>query len=284
MNFEELEERVNNRGGVSYWKDGVMIYKKCTKCGELKTIEEFNYQNKKKGTYRPDCKKCESQYKKDNSERYKEGWKRWYRNNKERKKETNKKYFQKHAEYYKEYYKINKKEYYDKNSEKIIEYKKQRRKDMKQENIENITNMLEEIDPILKELNLPVYGYIYKIENIVTGRVYVGQTIRPLKERYKGGVVKGWIKDRRKRQSQKFLEELIEENFVFTEVLAVGISQYHLDKLESYWIKEYNSCENGYNNQPGNHKSEEGLKEFNEILKANNLEFINGELRRICDE
>ena len=47
MNFEELEERVNNRGGVSYWKDGVMIYKKCTKCGELKTIEEFNYQNKK---------------------------------------------------------------------------------------------------------------------------------------------------------------------------------------------------------------------------------------------
>ena len=152
---------------------------------------------------------------------------------------------------------------------------------MKQENIENITNMLEEIDPILKELNLPIYGYIYKIENIVTGRVYIGQTIRPLKERYKGGVVKGWIKDRRKRQSQKFLEELIEENFVFTEVLAVGISQYHLDKLESYWIKEYNSCENGYNNQPGNHKSEEGLKEFNEILKANNLEFINGELRRI---
>ena len=282
--FEGLEKRVNNKGTISYWKDDKMVSKYCTKCGELKSIEEFNYQIKKESTYKSMCKECERQYKKDNGERYKEGYKKWYRNNKERKKETNKKYFQKHAEYYKEYYRINKREYYIKNAEQIIEYKKQRRKDMKHENIKNITNMIEEIDPILKELNLPVYGYIYKIENIVTGRVYVGQTIRPLTERYHGGVVRGWIKERKKKQNQKFLEELIEENFVYEEVVAVGISQYHLDKLESYWIKEYNSCENGYNNYPGNHKSRDGLNEFNEILKENNLEFVDGELRRICDE
>ena len=62
--FEGLEKRTNNRGTVTYWKDGVLIGRKCTRCGEEKEISEFNFFNKKKGTYRPNCKECKNKYNK----------------------------------------------------------------------------------------------------------------------------------------------------------------------------------------------------------------------------
>lgn len=37
-----------------------MDKKVCSKCGDEKPIEEFNYRNKNKGTYKPSCKLCDS--------------------------------------------------------------------------------------------------------------------------------------------------------------------------------------------------------------------------------
>ena len=130
-----------------------------------------------------------------------------------------------------------------------------------------------------KELKKPpIYGYVYKIENIRTGKVYIGQTINPLKERYSSNIIKRWIKERNKKVNQKFKNELIEEDIKVTEVLDVACCEYHLNILEAYWIDYYDSYNNGYNNQPGNHNTDDGLEEFIEILQRYNLEFVDGQI------
>ena len=127
---------------------------------------------------------------------------------------------------------------------------------------------------------MPVYGYIYKFENIKTGHVYIGQTIQPLDWRYGSNVIKSWIKERKENQNQKFLDELIEEDIKLIEMLDVACCEYHLDKLEAYYINKYDSCNNGYNNQPGNHNTDDGKGEFEQILAHNNLQFIDGKLTK----
>lgn len=39
-----------------------MLEKVCTKCGKLKSIEEFSFKNKAKGIRRSQCKECISEY------------------------------------------------------------------------------------------------------------------------------------------------------------------------------------------------------------------------------
>ena len=125
--------------------------------------------------------------------------------------------------------------------------------------------------------------YIYKFKNVKTGRCYIGQTILPLNKRYgcEGGIIKSWIKERLDKENQKFKEELIEEDIEVTEMLGVGCCEYHLNALEFYYIDKYNSYREGYNNTAGNYKTNDGLDEFNQILKENNLEFIDGKLIKI---
>jgi DNA repair exonuclease SbcCD ATPase subunit len=325
MNIEQLEKRVNSRGAISYWEDGVLIGKKCTVCGKDKKMSEFSYTNKKKGTYKANCKECDKQYRKENATHLKELAKQYYKDNIERKKkyckdnakhrsEINKRWREDNKEYIKQYHKDNeehRKEYYkqyrkenvekikervkryrENNKEKIREHDKQRYKENKERvserckqkykenkerNLQEISKMIEQINPMLKEL--PIYGYIYKFKNIKTGRVYIGQTIQALKERYnQTNIIKGWVKERKHYDNQKFLDELIEKDFELVEVLDVGICKYHLDKLETHYINYYDSCNNGYNNNAGYHDTNDGLEEFNRILSEHNLKFINGKL------
>jgi hypothetical protein len=81
--------------------------------------------------------------------------------------------------------------------------------------------------------------------------------------------------------NQKFSEDFNnKEDFIFTEALDVACCQYHLDKLEAHYIDKYDSFRSGYNNCAGNHETDDGIEEFNEILEKYNLEFIDNELRR----
>ena len=130
-------------------------------------------------------------------------------------------------------------------------------------------------------MNLPIYGYIYKFENTKTGRIYIGQTINPLKERYKGGVTKAWIKERLDKENQKFKEELINEDIKVTELFDIACCEYHLNILEVYWINYYDSYNNGYNNTQGNHITNDGIEEFNKILEENGLKFVDGKLIKV---
>ena len=309
MDTKDLEKRVNNIGGrsITYWKNGVLVGKRCTVCGEDKSIESFGFRDKKKGIYRADCKECRSKYYKqwrDNNnehiEEYKEKnkkylkelrkqWrennkeyrqkynKQWRKENKEKAKELTKQWRENNKEYIREW----SKQYRENNKDKLKERAKQRFEYIKKENVNTLTETLNQLTPILNELNIKAYGSIYKFENIKTGRCYIGQTITPLKYRYRGSVVKGWIEERKHYQNQKFTEELIEEDFIYTEILDVGCCKWHLDKLEAYYINEYDSCNNGYNNNAGPHITDDGIEEFNQILKENGLEFENGKLIQI---
>ena len=270
--------------------------KVCTKCGEWKPLEEF-YRNKNyKDGRSHHCKVCHKQYtakseekiekrkkymneynkhyRKANKEKMRERQKQWRLNNAEHIKEHRKEYYEANKEQILERFKQHKR----KNREFFKEYERRRYNERKKENIQNIKNILKQINSIFKEKDLPIYGYVYKIENIKTGRVYIGQTIKPLKGRYGSDIIKGWIKDRSHYENQKFKEELIEDDFILTDVLDVGCCKYHLDKLEVYWIDYYDSCNNGYNNTPGNFKTSDGIEEFNQMLSDCNLEFIDGRL------
>lgn len=323
MNIERLEKRVNKQyGTITYWEDGVLIGRKCTVCGKDKKMSEFSYKNKKKGTYKANCKECDEQYRKKNATHLKELSKQYYKDNIERIKkyckdnakhrneinkqwreenkeklkqyrEKNKekiaknwqKYYEENNEKYKQYRKDNiekrkeyDKQYYQKNKEHKKEHDKQRYETGKQNNLQKISEAIKQSNSILKEVNLPIYGYVYMFENVKTGRKYVGQSIQPIARRYTGGIVQGWIKERLDKVNQKFKDELIEEDFIVTEVLDVAFCQYHLDKLEVYYIDKYDSYNNGYNNQAGKHDTDDGLEEFNKMLSKHGLRFENGKL------
>lgn len=333
MDTKDLEKRVNKMGGITYWKENVLVGKKCTVCGEDKPISEFHFRNKKKGTYNSSCKECEkqrqhhwyenniehieqyreankehikeqrkqyreinkehySEYEKQrykaNKERYKEYNKQYYQNNKDRLKEYDKQHYEankehkkvvkkQHYEANKEYYKDKMKQWYKENKGHIKEYSKQRYETDKSNNVAELTKMLHQLTPMLKKLNVKAYGSIYKITNIKTGKCYIGQTVQLLKHRYREEVIKGWIEERKRKKKQKFSEELIEENFVI-ETIDYGICQYHLDKLEAYYIDKFDSYNNGYNNNVGHYKTDDGIEEFIQILEENNLEFIDNKI------
>ena len=307
---KECKNKTSRRTRVVI-KEGM---KKCTQCGVWKPLEEYYKDKTKKDGRQTKCKECvkeqrrqhyqnnkeqileqHKQHYQNNKEQILEQHKQHYQNNKEYYKEQHKQHYQNNKEYYKEqgrqHYQNNKehrkeqmKQYRQDNAEYIKEQKKQYRENNKQNNLQYISSIVEQINPVFKQLNLPVYGYVYMFENIKTGHKYLGQSINPLKERYsfRGGIIKSWIKERLNKNYQKFTEELIEEDIVVTEVLDVAFCQYHLDKLEAYYINKYDSFLNGYNNQEGNHNTNDGIEEFNQILLENNLEFIDGKLVKIA--
>ena len=338
--FEGSEKKISRNGIISYWENGIILGKSCSKCGEIKKIDEFAFHNKKLKTYQTQCKECDKKYRKKNKETLKELGKRWRENNseyhkhyreenKEHYNEWYKQYYQKNKEYYKQHYKDNQehykqyyennkehlkekskqyylsnkthvqewsKQYYLDNQEHVKEYNKQYREENKEHyrewqkqryesdknnNIAEITQMLHQLSPIFETLNLKAYGRIYKITNIKTNRIYIGQTILPLDVRYGTNVIKGWIENRKKFKNQKFLEELNNEEDFIIETINFGCCKYHLDKLEALYIDKYDSCNNGYNNNYGNYNTDDGIDEFNKILEENKLVFKNGELQLI---
>jgi hypothetical protein len=172
------------------------------------------------------------------------------------------------------------KQWYENNKEKSLEKQKRKYENSKNQNIATLTEKLNQINFVLK--NFEAYGCIYAFTNIKTGKAYIGQTTHPLESRYNNSnIIKGWIKERKGKVSQKFIEELVEEDIEVTKVLDIGICKWHLDKLEAYYIDKYDSCNNGYNNNYGNYNTDDGIEEFNQILSDHNLEFKDGKLIQI---
>jgi group I intron endonuclease len=123
---------------------------------------------------------------------------------------------------------------------------------------------------------------IYKIINTISNKIYIGQTIRSLKERIAG--YKSEIK-RYENGDQKFGRPIIYamnkyglDNFQFT-IIETAISQKELDEKEKYWIFNYHSNlkEIGYNldtarGGPGR-RSEESKKKTSESLRGSKNNF-----------
>lgn len=87
--------------------------------------------------------------------------------------------------------------------------------------------------------------WIYKITNIKNNKVYIGQTIRPIEQRfhrYLNDALNNVIDTHFARAIRKYGKE----NFII-EQIDTAQNQDELNKKEQYWIKYYNSVGNGYN-------------------------------------
>jgi group I intron endonuclease len=83
---------------------------------------------------------------------------------------------------------------------------------------------------------------IYKIINEANGKVYIGQTWSPVLERFRkhGYASSNCVKIR------NAINKYGSDNFKI-ELITVCSTQEVADHLEMYFIKQYNSIENGYN-------------------------------------
>lgn len=112
--------------------------------------------------------------------------------------------------------------------------------------------------------NLEVYGIIYKIENLINQKVYVGQTINGFDKRYcyKGEGIERVYKFYKSEQKQgKYLnghllnsiEKYGLDKFKVYKTFDIAFSKEELDSKEKAWISIYNATnpKHGYNNELG---------------------------------
>lgn len=123
-------------------------------------------------------------------------------------------------------------------------------------------------------------GRIYKITNLINNKVYVGQTVMTLKERWWGHCSNLYSKAQDmiiKRAIKKYGKE----NFRIELIEECPIEE--IDDREIYWIKEYDSYYNGYNATIGGSNHSKMMKLYNqaeEIIKLYETGFSLREIAR----
>lgn len=91
-------------------------------------------------------------------------------------------------------------------------------------------------------------GIIYIITNKVNSKVYIGQTRKELSERMRHH----FSKYETCTKLKKAIEQYGKDNFIYNVLELVPYSK--LNDREAFYIKRYNSIENGYNIKKGNSK------------------------------
>ena len=89
-------------------------------------------------------------------------------------------------------------------------------------------------------------GQIYIIENIINNKLYVGKTQYTIKERWKSH-----ISDMKRNKGNSKLYNAITkygiDNFTWEPIYQSKDGEHCLSVMESYFINEYDSFNNGYN-------------------------------------
>lgn len=109
--------------------------------------------------------------------------------------------------------------------------------------------------------------YIYKITNNINGKSYIGQT-SDYQRRFAEHKAKGYGQEKTKILYYAFDKYGI-ENFTF-EVIENKTSNYN--EREKYWIKYYDSFENGYNMTEGGEEPPLNIKENSPFATHTQLE------------
>lgn len=112
--------------------------------------------------------------------------------------------------------------------------------------------------------------WIYKITNIQNNKVYIGQTIRPVKDRFHRHMNDA-LNDIIDTHFARAIRKYGKENFA-VEIIDTAQSQDELNKKEQYWIQYYNSTQKGYNetdavSKCGGNTYQSKTKEEMEVIK-----------------
>ena len=130
--------------------------------------------------------------------------------------------------------------------------------------------------------------WIYKITNLINNKVYIGQTIRPIEDRFKRHISDA-INNVLDTHLARAIRKYGKENFIIEEIDTAS-TQEELTLKEQQWIRYYNSVELGYNETDaiykcgGNtykSKTPEEMEEIKEKLRLTKLGGKNPKARRI---
>ena len=103
-------------------------------------------------------------------------------------------------------------------------------------------------------------GFIYKITNTINSKSYIGQTIQNVKERFYQHCATKCSKAVSNMAIHRAIKKYGKSNFT-VEVIE-EIDSANLNDRERYWIKYYNSYNNGYNSTKG---GQDGCKPFKNL-------------------
>ena len=95
--------------------------------------------------------------------------------------------------------------------------------------------------------------YIYKITNIINNKCYIGQTVRSIDIRWKRHVNDA-MSNRLNTHLARAIRKYGSDNFII-ETIDTANTQEELTQKEYYWIKELNTCKDGYNETESPYKS-----------------------------
>ena len=87
--------------------------------------------------------------------------------------------------------------------------------------------------------------WIYKITNIQSQKVYIGQTIRPIEQRFHRHINDA-MNNILDTHFTRAIRKYGKDNFIIEEIDSAK-TQNELNKKEQYWIQYYNSVNDGYN-------------------------------------
>lgn len=129
-------------------------------------------------------------------------------------------------------------------------------------------------------------GKIYKITNKVNGKIYVGQTVKTLEERFQKHCWGTTNKDKYHLNMaiKKAIRKYGKENFTIELIEEVETDK--LDEREVYWISFYDSYNKGYNCTLGGQngatrKCKLSWIEENEVIEAKYLGFSIKEIEEV---
>lgn len=113
-------------------------------------------------------------------------------------------------------------------------------------------------------------GFIYKITNNVNNKVYIGQTIQTIKERFYQHCATKCSDSVLNMAIHKAIKKYGKSNFTI-EVIE-EVEKDSLNDREKFWIEHYNSYNNGYNSTRGGQDGSTHCKELDteSIIKEYN--------------
>ena len=133
------------------------------------------------------------------------------------------------------------------------------------------------------EDNIKNIGYIYKINNLINGKIYIGQTTQTIESRWGDHKKSSKNKDKMKYALYRAMSKYGIKNFTIEEIEKCEIDK--LNDREVYWISFYDSFNNdkGYNLTLGgggkkvhNLNEEVVLKQFEELDNVSEVAKIYG--------